>query len=133
VTFSKILLGFNGVLFAGYGLWCAVDPGVVAGYSGLAYPTSSAVVEARAMYGGLQAGFGAFLLYGAFQSAVRVHALVATIFVVGGLAVCRAIGLALAGPDDYNIGAVLYETTTTLLFAVALAREQRAGVGAASA
>jgi hypothetical protein len=39
VTFSKILLGFTGIAFAGYGLWCAIDPGVVAGTSGLAYPT----------------------------------------------------------------------------------------------
>jgi len=93
---------------------------------GLAYPTRSAVVEARAMYGGVQLGFGAFLLYGAMRPAARVHTLVATLLVVGGLASCRAIGLALAGPDDYNVAAVLYETTTTLLFAVALAREQRA-------
>ena len=126
MTFSKILLGFTGIVFAGYGVWCAVDPGVVAGYSGLSYPTRSAVVEARAMYGGVQLGFGAFLLYGAMRSSARVHTLVATLLVVGGLASCRAIGLALAGPDDYNVAAVLYETTTTLLFAVAWAREQRA-------
>jgi len=132
VTFSKIVLGFTGVVFAGYGLWCAVDPGVVAATSGLAYPTPGAEVEARAMYGGLQAGFGAFLLVGAIRLALRLPALVALLLVVGGLATFRAVGLALAGPDDYNIGAVLYETTTTLLAAVAWAREQRAAGAAAS-
>ena len=132
MTFSKVLLGVTGVLFAAYGLWCAVDPGVVAGYSGLAYPTAGAETEARAMYGGLQTGLGLFLLYAAGNPSARIPALLLTLLGVGSLAICRGIGLAVGGADAYNVGAVIYEALTAALAAVAYRREQQPGAAAAT-
>ena len=132
MTFSKIVLGFTGIAFTGYGAYCALDPDVVARYSGLAFPTPGAVVEVRAMYGGLQTGLGLLLLYTATRPALHVHGLVMMLFALGGLALCRAFGLALAGVDEYNAGAVVYESVSALLAFLALRRERSAADTAAA-
>ncbi|MFQ5415984.1 MAG: DUF4345 family protein [Myxococcota bacterium] len=124
---SKITLGFTGILFVGYGLWCAVDPDVVAGYSGLVYETPGAATEVRAMYGGLEAGFGLFLLYGLANPAYRMPALMVTLFQVGGLVLCRTIGIALSGADAYNTGGAVIEGSITALAAASLWRVRHSG------
>ena len=68
MTLARWVLIITGISFTGYGLVCAVDPvGVVGRFTGFGLEGDSAVVEALAMYGGLQVGFGLFSLWAAFK------------------------------------------------------------------
>jgi hypothetical protein len=78
------------------------------------------------MYGGLQTGLGLLFLTAAVDTRLAPYGLVAMIFVLGGLALGRCLGMALDGVDEYNRGAFLYESTSALLAAVALWRERGA-------
>jgi len=126
MLFSRILLGLTGLAFAGYGIYCAYDLDMIVRLTGLAFRMPSAAVESRAMYGGLQTGIGLLFLNSALNSRLTAYGLVAMLFVMGGLAVGRALGISIDGLDDYNQGAVIYEGTSALLAAVAIWRERRA-------
>jgi len=56
---------------------------------------------------------------------LTVYGLVAMIFVMGGLALGRALGIYLEGSDEYNTGAIGFESVSALLAAVALWRERK--------
>jgi hypothetical protein len=126
MLFSRILLGLTGVAFAGYGVYCAYDLDMIMRLTGLAFRAPSAAVEARAMYGGLQTGLGLLFVNSAVNPRMTAYGLVAMVFVLGSLAVGRALGISLDGLDDYNQGAVIFEGTSALLAAVAIWRERKA-------
>jgi hypothetical protein len=130
MTFSKIVLGFTGVVFAVYGVYCAADPDALAEITGLAFARPDGHTEVRAMYGGLQAGFGLFLIYAVAKPALRVPALQLMLFVFAALAICRLIGISITGADSYNAGAVAYELLTTAFVAAALRGESLFGAPA---
>jgi len=125
MTFSRILLGFTGLAFAGYGVYCALDLGIVLRTTTIAFRSSAGAVEARAMYGGLQTGLGLVFINAAANSRLTAHGLVVMIFTLGGLALGRALGSAIDGIDDYNAGAFAYESASALLACFALWRERR--------
>ena len=125
MLFSRIILGFTGLAFAGYGVYCAIDLDVVIELTGVVFPSTTPAVEARAMYGGLQTGLGLLFLSAAINQRFTAYGLVAMVFVLGGVALGRALGLHLDGADEYNTGAVIYESSSTVLAAVALWRERR--------
>lgn len=109
MTFGRIWLGFNGLIFFLYGLACLFAPNLPAGYAGMELPTASARNEVAAMYGGLQAGLGALLLWSAVQvDRIRVGLLVLVVL-LGSLALGRLVGLVFAGPTSYNVAALVYE------------------------
>jgi hypothetical protein len=120
MNWVRIFLWLNGLVFAGYGLACLWMPSLPADYAGMELATASGTVEVMAMYGGLQAGFGALLIIGARDAARRSTILLALAILAGGLATARLLGIALHGPSEYNLGAVGYEILTTLLAIVAL-------------
>ena len=126
MLFSRIILGFTGLAFAGYGVYCAIDLDMVIELTGVVFPSSTPAVEARAMYGGLQTGLGLLFLSAAINQRFTAYGLVAMVFVLGGVALGRALGIYLDGVDEYNMGAVIYESSSTVLAAVALWRERRA-------
>jgi len=126
MLFSRILLGLTGVAFAGYGVYCAYDLDMIVRLTGIAFRSPSAAVESRAMYGGLQTGLGLLFLNSAVNPRMTAYGLVAMVFVLGGLAVGRALGISIDGLDDYNQGAVIFEGTSALLAAVAIWLERRA-------
>ena len=132
MTFAKIVLGFNGVLFAVYGVYCVFALEALADFTGLAYARPGGYVEAGAMYGGLQTGLGLFLLYAVWRPKLVVPALVAMLFMLAGLALTRLGGLTNHGADPYNLTAVVYELVTVALVAAALRRESGAGAAAAA-
>ncbi|MEZ6187566.1 MAG: DUF4345 family protein [Planctomycetota bacterium] len=79
------------------------------------------VVEIRAVYGGLELGLGVFFLVAALRREWVGVGLWALCLTFAGLAVCRALGLALAegpGPMPWKLFAV--EASETVLSAAAL-------------
>lgn len=120
MSFARIWLGLNGLLFLVYGLLCGVDPSLPAGYAGMHLPGASARTEVAAMYGGLQAAVGAWLVASALRPERVVPGLRVLVVVLGGLALGRAFGLAAHGATAYNLGAVAYEGTVALLGLLAL-------------
>jgi hypothetical protein len=126
MLFSRILLGLTGVAFAGYGVYCAYDLDMIVRLTGLAFRAPSAAVESRAMYGGLQTGLGLLFMNSAVNPRMTAYGLVAMVFVLGGLAAGRAVGIATDGLDDYNQGALIYEGSSALLAAIAIWRERKA-------
>ena len=121
---QKTVLGITGLIFALYGIACIVDPTLPANYAGLGFQNDDARIEVIAMYGGLQTGFGLFLLYAIGSAAHMRSALLATVFLVGALALCRA-GAYVLEPGNaavYTTGAIAFEWITTLLAGFALWR-----------
>ena len=130
MTFSRILLGFTGLAFAGYGVYCALDLDVVMRTTTIAFRTSAGAVEARAMYGGLQTGLGLVFINAAVNSRLTAYGLVVMVFTLGGLALGRTLGITIDRIDDYNAGALAYESVSALLACFALWRERRTSTAA---
>ena len=126
MLFSRIILGLTGLAFAGYGVYCAIDLDVVIELTGVVFRSATPAVEARAMYGGLQTGLGLLFFNAAVNRRLTAYGLVAMVFVLGGLALGRALGMYLDEIDEYNTGAFIYESSSAVLAAVALWRERRA-------
>jgi len=122
MTFAKVLLGFNGLIFAVYGAVCLVVPSLPAGYAGMDLPGASATTEVVAMYGGLQLGLGLFFLRAIARPELLDEGLFVMALLIGCLASARAIGLLVHGTTEYNVGAVAYEATTAVLAVVAWKR-----------
>ncbi len=108
-------LGLNGFIFFGYGVVCLFSPSMPADYAGISLPTSSGETEIRAMYGGLQAALGAFLVGCAFSANRQAEGLRVMVFLIGGLALGRAFGLLLDGLTSYNIYALAYEASVAVV------------------
>ena len=120
---AKLFLGFNALLFIGYGLACLAYPSVVADQTGMQLTTGVASVEVRAMYGGLQTAVGLLCLAGALRPALQPGVLLALAFVFFGLASGRMFGIAVdAEPGNYNIFALLFETVFAAITVALLAR-----------
>ena len=120
MTLARILLGLSGLLFAGYGFACLIWPGLPAGYAGIELPGASGATEIVAMYGGLQLAMGILFLRAALDPAYVMLGLIVLVTLVGGLALGRTFGLMVHGPSEYNIGAVVYEASTTILGIVSI-------------
>ena len=118
-------LGLNGVVFLGYGVVCLFTPSMPADYAGIALSTSSGETEIRAMYGGLQAALGAFLIFCAVSTSRQAEGLRTMAFLMGGLALGRAFGLLLDGLSPYNVYALVYESVAALVALWALRQSQR--------
>jgi len=112
---ARAVLAFDALVFLGLGLWLTLDPaGALAGLQ--VAPTGPlGLAELRAMYGGLELGFGLFCLHAARQPAWVASGLWANIYVLGGLGLVRAHGIFLgdaAAPIMFlflstEVGAVL--------------------------
>ena len=90
---EKWIFGATAIGFGGFGIALLIFPSLL-GLVGIKELTNSGLVEARAMYGGLQIGFGLFFLLALnrpkwFQPALIIHSCV-----VGGLVIGRIFGLA---------------------------------------
>jgi hypothetical protein len=122
MTFAKVLLALNGLMFLGYGVVCLIDPSLPAGYAGMELPNASAANEVAAMYGGLQFGIGVLFLRTAMRPTLISGGLLAMALLIGSLATARAFGLLVHGTSPYNIAAFFYESITAVLAVVAWKR-----------
>lgn len=124
---AKIFLGFQAVLFVGYGLVCLASPSVVADSTGMVLATGTASVEVRAMYGGLQTAVGLLALLALAREGLRAPVLMFLGIILFGLASGRLVGIALdANPGSYNYGALAFEAISALLAFGLLSRESAA-------
>jgi hypothetical protein len=113
--FAKLLLILNGLTFIIYGLACAFDPSLPAGYIGMELGQAGGHVEFLAMYGGLQTALGIFFLYCGLHSGSRMAGLKCLALFFGGLGLARLVGLLTHGVDNYNLAAACYELGVALL------------------
>jgi len=125
---TNIFLGVLGIVFLPYGLFCLFKPEFLAEAAGVAGSTPTGVTEIRAMYGGLQAGFGALLLAATRDRRLTFGALAAVAFVLPSLGLARIVGLVIGGGlSGYTIGALLFELASSCIaipmFRTALARK----------
>jgi len=125
MKFARGYMIINGLMFAGYGIYCLIQPQAVADLTAMT-ASSTALTEIRAMYGGLQTALGIYLLMMALKPRCMESALVAMCMIYGGLCTARAIGLFLLGGDDYNTPAFAFEFTSTLLSLGALIQVRKA-------
>ncbi len=89
---ERVFFGISTVLWLGYGIYCFFQPGTLAEMAGVVGESPTATTELRAMYGGVQVGIG-LLCAGAFlRTSLRRPALLALLFIVGGLGVTRLLG-----------------------------------------
>lgn len=127
---GRWVLGVTAAIFIGYGLICFLYPSFVASIVSLEPAAESALIELRAMYGGLQTAIGLLALSGALMADLRRPTLLMILLLLGGLALARAFAFMISGSwDFYNVFALVYETATALAALVAVARPT-SGVGA---
>lgn len=126
MKFSKFALWWAGLAFFGFGWAYLICPEFMVELSGMQVPTPVAVTDARAMYGGYQIGFGAFLLYCALRAQWIWPGLIATFWAFGGIVICRVLGFVLDGSaGEYHLSALaLVEVPGVLFAAISLCRER---------
>ena len=119
---GKFVLWATGLGFLAYGLACLYSPDIPAAYIGYIMTNANAFAEVSAMYGGLQAGFGLWCIFGALNQAYSRAALLSIVFSIGALAIGRAIGLSQSVGDagGYTYGAIVYESITALLAIISI-------------
>jgi hypothetical protein len=93
---AKIVLALSGAVFVGIGVMFLAFPERMVPNVSIVAPPGTALTDVRAVYGGLDAAIGVFLLYCLAQSQVRIG-LLAGLLTLGGLACGRVLGIALDG------------------------------------
>jgi len=109
---ARWFLGFVAVLFVPYGIYCFFVPGSLAEAAGVVATTKTGSTELRAMYGGLQTGFGLLAAFALVRADFVRPALLATAFAGGGLFIARITGSTLEyGWSQYTGIALALEAT----------------------
>ena len=119
---GKVVLWISAFSFISYGLTCFFAPDVPAAYAGLSITNGDAFAGLGAMYGGLQTGVGLFCLLAALRDEYYRPALMLLVMAIGLLALGRFYST-LTGTEAvgfYTYGALVYETITAILAAIAL-------------
>jgi len=121
---ARIFLGLSALLWLPYGIYCFLSPGALAGMAGVASNTTTGSIELRAMYGGLQAAIGALAVAGLLRDSMRRPALLALVFLCGGLALARISGAALESElSAYTAMGLFFELVSVGCAAGLLGRE----------
>lgn len=112
---KRSFLVLVGLIFLGYGVACALDPGLAARLAGLEVGNGDGYAELSAMYGGLQTGVGLFIAVAGFQQRLQQPALLLLVLGIGFLAAMRGLG-ALRTEEvitAYTWSALAFETFVT--------------------
>jgi hypothetical protein len=94
---ARLFLDLTGVLNVFFGLVYLVAPALLTEPSGLSAVSPTGLTDIRAIYGGLQIGWGAFEIWTARDASRYEAGLVCTLLMCLGLAGCRWIGIGLVG------------------------------------
>jgi Domain of unknown function (DUF4345) len=122
----RIFFALTALVWLPYGIFCFFQPGYLAQAAGVTATSATGTIELRAMYGGLQAGIGAFALAAALRPAVVGSALIASSFMFAGLALTRlAAAIGTGDLSSYTVFALGLEWVSTLV-AVWLLRQHAA-------
>ncbi|MEO0438096.1 MAG: DUF4345 family protein [Pseudomonadota bacterium] len=127
---ARAFLIFVGLVFAGYGVACAIDPSLAARLAGLATENGDGFAELGAMYGGLQSGIGVFCIIAGLSDRHRDSGLLLLLLGIGALAVLR--GASTLRTEDlvssYTWGALAFESFVTGTAAALLLRSNQGPV-----
>jgi uncharacterized protein DUF4345 len=104
---ARLSLYVMAVVFLGLGGMSLVVPTILTPLVEISMPTPIAVMEIRAVYGGLFFGIGLFSLLFARCNAWLRAGLVAQTGVMGGFVLGRTVGIALGGAPNLFIAALL--------------------------
>lgn len=97
----RVVLWMFVAINLGIGVGCLIDPIALLGPVGVVAEGSHGMIELRAMYGGLECGFGLFLMW-CIQDPTRHRAgLVASMCQVGGLGLIRCASAVWMGVDGW--------------------------------
>ena len=123
MAFPRNYLRFLGAMSVVFGLLYLFTPESLTGPTGFGALPPGGVTDVRATYGGLQLGFGAFLLWAAADAGRIRFALVLVAFSIGAVAASRLTGLLLdASVNPFHVSALATEITLTALAILALGR-----------
>ncbi len=107
---ATVFLVIQALLFIPYGLYCLLQPEMLAGAAGVAATSLTGEIELRTMYGGLQIAVGAFCALAVMRPALHQPAMVTLCVVFAGLAPVRVgLGLAMGDFSGYTLFAMTYE------------------------
>ena len=121
---GKIAIGITAAAFAGFGTASLVKPDILRKV-GIKATNANARTEVRAMYGGLEIGFGVFFALAAIKPSWRQPALAAIVCAIGALGATRIASAAADGAEPMMYAFAVPEVTAATLAAVALATDQR--------
>ena len=122
------------MVFIGYGLVCLASPEVVANATGMNLATSTASVEVRAMYGGLQTAVGLLAALAVMRAEWRAPILLCVGVLFFGLASGRLLGIVVdSDASGYNFGALAFEVVSAGVALALLARAARGEAAGATA
>ena len=93
MTLARVSLTISGLLFLSLGIAFLATPESMAQMARLPIESPASIIEIRAMYGGLEAGLGAFFLISCFRPRWLRAALGAQFMIFAGLAAGRTLGL----------------------------------------
>ena len=125
--FSIGVLGLGALAFGAFGIQWLLDPNAMAAPLGIVLTNGDATSDARAVYGGMEIGMAAFLVYSAASRSRRSQGLAAAALSLLGLGTCRLIGIVLGS----GVGAGTYQLlgtdmAGTTLCAIAFVSSRRA-------
>jgi hypothetical protein len=92
------VLCLGAVGYAAFGVQWLAHPEAMARELGIILTNADATSDARAVYGGMELGFAAFLAYSAWSPARRSQGVAAAMLVLTGLGLARLAGI-LVAPD----------------------------------
>jgi hypothetical protein len=123
MNIGRILLIFVGATFLAFGVWGLVDPSRVTAITEVTLGTPAALADGRAVYGGLTAGLGIFLL----KAASRPQWLEAGLWVcalsLGVPALGRILGIVMDGASGSGVYRPLpFELLFSILAILAILR-----------
>lgn len=118
---AKLFLGLQALLLISFGMYCLIQPQMLAETAGLEATTITGLIELRSMYGGLQISVGIFCALGIFMPGLQRTALVTLLVLFAGLAPVRvALGLTQGDFSFYTNFAMLFEAISLIFLVVYL-------------
>jgi len=106
----RVFLAFSAVVWLPYGVFCFFHPAFLAEAAGVTATTTTAIIELRAMYGGLEFAIGFLAALAVFREPLRRPALVTLAFLCSGLALSRLLGAIIhAEVSAYTGSAIAFE------------------------
>lgn len=125
---SRVFLGLMGLMWAGYGVWCFLNPSYLHEMAGVvALAGTPGLVDIRATYGGLQTAVGLLLISGALQPAQTRSVLTTYGVICAGVGSARLAAALLSSEwSGYTSVGVGFELGSVAVVLALLARDRRA-------